>query len=293
MPLLGFGTFQLSGGDAENSVREALKAGYRHVESSVAYGNEDGTGRGIKSSGVKREDIFVTTKVTPIGRPDAYNMTIAIFKKQLNDLGLDYLDMYLIHAPLSAYRMEMWRALVSLKKNGLVRHIGVSNYGVETLEEIRVSGLPMPEINEIEFHPLCQEKGVDAYMEEHGIEKLAYSSLVPLSTWRKAGEGIAELSAQKEACGKVVDEIARQRGIAATHVLLRYGLQKGYGVLARSRNPEHIRENMNIFDFELTDEEMARLDAFDTNRLFAWASSGINPMYDFPPWQEYKKVTNN
>lgn len=282
MPLMGFGVFQLSPEEAESSVYEAIKAGYRHFESSVVYRNEDGMGRGMKASGINREELYVTTKAWSINLPNAYEQTKESLRKQLRDLQLDYVDLYLIHAPMSAYRLEQWRALVDLKKDGLVRHIGVSNYDVERLEEIRHAGMPMPELDEIEFHPLSQEKDVDRYLDEHGINKLAYSSLVPLSTWRNSGEGIGALKGRKEECGRLVDEIAQTKNATGSQVLLRYGMQHGYGTLARSRNPKHIQENMQIFHFNLSDEDMARLDAFDTGELFAWASSGMNPMKDVP-----------
>ncbi len=159
MPLVGFGTYQLSTEEAERSVREALNAGYRHIDSAEGYRNEAGTGRAINASGIARDDLFVTTKLFPgneqRGAPEkTYEQTIETLKKQLIELQLDYVDLYLIHAPLASSRLAQWRALVELKKQGLAKHIGVSNYNETRIKEILDADLPMPEANQIKFHPL-------------------------------------------------------------------------------------------------------------------------------------------
>ena len=189
MPLVGFGTYQLSPDQAEFCVNEALKAGFRHIDSAEGYHNEVGTGKGIKAAGISRADMFITTKLFPGYQPwgvteKTYGQTIETLKKQLQQLQLDDVDLYLIHAPLSALRLEQWHACVELKKLGLARHIGVSNYNEERIKEIVAADLAKPEANQVEFHPICAQIELTRYMKENSIAPIAYSSLAPLPTWR-------------------------------------------------------------------------------------------------------------
>jgi len=288
MPLVGFGTYQLSIDQAEYGVKEALKSGFRHIDSAEAYNNEEGTGKGIKAAGVSRDDIFVTTKLFPgskqLGTPNKnYKQTIETLKNQLKQLQLDYVDLYLIHAPLSELRLEQWEAFVELKKLGLTKHIGVSNYNKERIKEILDADLPKPEANQVEFHPICAQVDLTRYMKENSIAPIAYSSLAPLSTWRvEEGQGGEVLAEIKEESQFVINEIATKLKVSEARLLLRWGLQHGYGVLTKSSKPERIRENLNLFDFEIPDKDMERLNRLDQNQAIAWASNGINPM-EAPP----------
>lgn len=289
MPLVGFGTYQLSIDQAESCVREALKAGFRHIDSAEGYNNEEGTGKGIKAAGVSRDDIFITTKLFPgykqWGTPEkTYKQTIETLKKQLKQLQLDHVDLYLIHAPLSELRLEQWNALVELRKSGLTRHIGVSNYNEERIKEILDAGLAKPEANQVEFHPICARIDLTRYMKENGVAPIAYSSLAPLSTWRtEEGQGGEVLAGMKEECQSVTKEIAAKLEVSEAKVLLRWGLQHGYCVLTRSSKPVHIRDNFNLFDFKIPDNDMERLNRLNKNQAFAWAADGLNPMEAAPP----------
>ena len=284
MPLVGFGTYLLSADQAEFCAKEALKAGFRHIDSAEGYYNEEGTGKGIKASGVSRDDIFVTTKLFPgykqWGAPEKnYEQTIVTLKNQLGQLRLDYVDLYLIHAPLSELRLEQWNALVELKRTGLARHIGVANYNEERIKEILDAGLEKPEANQVEFHPICAQIDLTEFMEENGIAPIAYSSLAPLSTWRaEEGQGGEVLAEIKKECQSVTNEIATKLNVSEAKLLLRWGLQHGYCVLTKSSKPERIRENLNLFDFEIPDNDMERMNRLNKNQAFAWAANGLNPM---------------
>jgi len=289
MPLVGFGTYQLSVDQAEFCVNEALKVGFKHIDSAEGYNNEEGTGKGIKAAGIPRDDIFVTTKLFPGYKPWAapektYKQTIETLKNQLRQLQLDYVDLYLIHAPLSELRLEQWNALAELKKSGLTKHIGVSNYNEEKLREIFDADLPKPEANQVEFHPICAQTDLTRYMKENSIAPIAYSSLAPLSTWRaEEGQGGEVLAEIKEECQLVTNEIAAKLEVSEAKLLLRWGLQHGYCVLTKSSKPERIRENLNLFDFEIPENDMERLNRLNQNQAIAWAADGLNPMEAAPP----------
>ena len=289
MPLVGFGTYQLSIDQAEFCVKEALNAGFRHIDSAEGYQNEEGTGKGIQAAGVSRDDIFVTTKLFPgnkqWGAPEkTYKQTIDTLKNQLKQLQLDHVDLYLIHAPLSELRLEQWAALVELKKLGLTRHIGVSNYNEERIKEILDAGLPQPEANQIEFHPLCAQIDLTRYMKEHAIAAIAYSSLAPLSSWRvEEGQGGEVLAEKKAECQSVIHDIAAKLQVTEAKLLLRWGLQHGYCVLTKSSKPERILENLQVFDVEIPDTDMERLNRLNQDQAFAWAANGLNPMEVAPP----------
>lgn len=291
MPLIGFGTYQLTVGQAELSVKEALKVGYRHIDTAEGYHNEEGVGKGIKAAGVAREGIFVTTKIfpgfQPWGSPEkTYEQTLETLNIQLKQLQLDYVDLYLIHAPLAALRLDQWRALVELKKIGLTRHIGVSNYNEESINEIIDAGLPKPEANQVEFHPICAQVELTRYMKENAIAPIAYSSLAPLSTWRsEEGQGGEVLAEIKKESQWVVKEIAATLKVSEARLLLRWGMQHGYSVLAKSSQPRRIRENFNVFDFEIPGSDMERLNRLNQNQPIAWAANGLNPMEAAPALQ--------
>jgi 2,5-diketo-D-gluconate reductase A len=284
MPLVGFGTYQLSTEQAEFSVKEAIKAGFRHIDSAEGYNNEKGTGKGIKAAGVVRKEIFITTKLFPgfklWGAPEkTYEQTIETLKNQLLQLQLDYVDLYLIHAPLAELRLEQWNALVELKKMGLTKHIGVSNYNEKAINEILEVGLTKPEANQVEFHPICAQIELTRYMKENSIAPIAYSSLAPLSTWRKEeGQGGEVLAEIKKECQSVAKGIASKLKVSEAQLLLRWGMQHGYCVLTKSSRPERIRENWNVFSFKIPERDMELLNKLNQNKAIAWAASGLNPM---------------
>ena len=282
IPAVGFGTYLVSNDDAPAAVSSAILNGYRHIDTASGYRNEEAVGAGIRAgletAGLSRDAVFVTAKLWPGNpawgdTPKTHDQTIAECNASLARLGLDYVDLYLIHAPYGgSERIAQWRALIELKKNGKARSIGVSNYNEDHLEEIRKAGLPMPETNQIELHPWSQKPDLLAYMAEHGIAPIAYSSLVPLSTWRtEEGQDSAKTDAMK-ADGFVFSEMAAKYGVSEAQLLLRWGVQNGYAVLPKSLNPKRMRQNIDLAGFEIDDADIASIKTMDRGEGVAWAT---------------------
>ena len=285
IPYLGFGTYLISDEDAAAAVSAAIRAGYRHIDTAEGYQNEAGVGAGIRqaleSEGLDRSDIFVTTKLYPgnpaWGQPpkDA-EATVASLDESLERLGLDHVDLYLVHAPFGGeQRVAQWRGMVELQRQGKAREIGVSNFNVEHLEELKAAGLPLPAANQIELHPWSQKPELVRYLDDHGITPIAYSSLVPLSTWRTAEGHDSAKTDQMQADGERADApfkvMAGRYGVSEAQVLLRWGVQKGYPVLPKSTDPGRMRTNADIFGFRIDDEDMAAIETMDRGDGVAWA----------------------
>lgn len=246
MAPIGFGTWQLRDGEeAVNSVRIALKTGYRLVDTAKIYGNERSVGQAVKGSEVSRDEIFVTTKLwtTDLGYASA--------KRNLADslarLDLDYIDLYLIHWPgmdVDA-RKDSWKAMVEMFQAGQVKAIGVSNFNVEQIKEIGSAFGIIPSVNQIEFHPYVyyQQQDLLEYCREQEIVVEAYSPLA---------RGLID--------NDILSDIGSQYGKTTSQVMLRWAIQKGTIPLPRSSNPDHIAENYKVFDFELADEQMVMID---------------------------------
>jgi len=194
IPVVGFGTYLINADEAKNFVFNALQCGYRHVDTAEGYGNETGVGYAIKKAqnelSLKRGELFVTSKVWPGNEAwgqtlKTHDLIIQSLNSSLKNLDLDYLDLYLIHAPFAkSKRLEQWNALVELQKQGKVRAIGVSNFNKTHIEEIISAGLPIPDVNQIELHPWTQKPELISYLNDNGIIPIAYSSLAPLAEWR-------------------------------------------------------------------------------------------------------------
>lgn len=282
IPAVGFGTYLISDEDAETTVSAAIEAGYRHIDTASGYRNEgtvgEGIRKGLRAAGIDREDLFVTAKLWP-GNPawgDAPKTgaeTIAECDASLERLGLDYVDLYLIHAPYGGdKRLEQWRALLELQKTGKARAVGVSNFNQQHLDEIKAAGLPMPDANQIELHPWSQKPDLLAYMAEADIAPIAYSSLVPLSTWRvEEGQDSAKTD-QMKADGTAFQGMAAKYNVSEAQLLLRWGVQNGYAVLPKSLNPDRMRQNIDLFSFTIDDADMAQMATMDRGDGVAWAS---------------------
>lgn len=251
IPALGFGTWQTPDGDvAEVSVRTALEAGYRHIDTAATYGNEVSVGEGIKNSGVSREDIFLTTKLW--NDAHGYQLAKDALKESMDKLGVDYLDLYLIHWPnpkelrdnWAEANAEAWRAMEEAVEAGLVRSIGVSNFHPHHMEELLKTAKIVPAVNQIYISPSDQQEKLVAYNNEHGILSQAYS---PLGTGTILTD--SELLA-----------IATKYAKTPAQVAIRWSLQKGFNPLPKSVTPSRIVENFNVFDFELSREDMKTID---------------------------------
>jgi 2,5-diketo-D-gluconate reductase A len=286
IPYLGFGTYLIADGEVAAAVSQAIRAGYRHIDTAEGYENESGVGAGIEqaleSEGLARSDLFVTTKLWPgnpaWGQPaKTEESTVASLDGSLKRLGLDYVDLYLIHAPFERdQRLAQWRGLVELKRQGKARAIGVSNFSVQHIEELKAAGLPMPAANQIELHPWSQKPELVRYLNDNAITPIAYSSLVPLSTWRTAeGQDSAKTDQMKvegEQAGAPFKVMARKYGVSEAQILLRWAIQKGYPVLPKSTNPDRIRKNADIFGFNLDHQDMAEIEKMDRGDGVAWAT---------------------
>jgi 2,5-diketo-D-gluconate reductase A len=247
MPILGFGVFQVPAEETERVVTDALAAGYRHLDTAAAYGNEEAVGKAVKASGIARDELFITTKmwVNEKGEEGAK----AAFDTSLRLLGLDYLDLYLIHQPFGDY-YSSWRAMQDLHRQGLIKAIGVSNFYPDRLVDLIDHNEITPAVNQIETHPYFQRADDQALMAERGVQ---IESWGPLAEGRNNIFSDPTLSAIGEAHGKSVAQ-----------VVLRWLTQRGVVVIPKSSRPERMAENIAVFGFELTGDEMDRIAAMDT-----------------------------
>ncbi|MEL3961278.1 aldo/keto reductase [Lysinibacillus endophyticus] len=252
MPWFGIGVFKVEEGpELVNAVKTAIKHGYRSVDTAAIYENEEGVGKGIqeglKEAGISREDLFVTSKVwnADLG----YESTIAAYETSLKNLGLEYLDLYLIHWPVEGKYKDAWRALETLYKEGRVKAIGVSNFQIHHLEELRKDAEIKPMINQVEYHPRLTQKELKAFCQDNGIQLEAWSPLMQ-------GQLLDN---------EILQEIANKHNKSVAQIILRWDLQKGVVTIPKSTKEHRIIENANVFDFELTTEEMEIIDGLNQN----------------------------
>ncbi|MFH8892419.1 aldo/keto reductase [Streptomyces sp. NPDC017949] len=247
MPVLGFGVYQIPPEETERAVSDALAAGYRSLDTAAAYGNEEAVGRAIRSSGIPRQDLFVTTKlwVSDAGEEKAARA----FDTSLRKLGLDHLDLYLIHQPYGDV-YGSWRAMEALRGEGLVRAIGVSNFHGDRLVDLIDHNEITPAVNQVETHPFHQRASDQALMRERGVQ---------IESWGPFAEGRNNLFSHPALGG-----IAAAHGKSVAQVVLRWLVQRGVVVIPKSVRPERMAENLDVFDFELTPDEMAAVAALDT-----------------------------
>jgi 2,5-diketo-D-gluconate reductase A len=249
IPQLGLGVFQVDEEDTARVVQEALEVGYRHIDTAEMYGNERGVGEGVRASGVARDDVFVTSKLAnDAHRPDAARRAI---EGTLAELGFDHVDLFLIHWPLpNRYGgdfVSTWQALEAFQEEGLARSIGVSNFQPQHLERLAAEADVTPAVNQVELHPYFQNAAVRAHDDAHGIATEA---------WAPIARGDVLRDPEVTAVAAALDRTPAQ-------VVLRWHLQHGHIVFPKSATPARIRENFQVFDFELAADAMARIDALD------------------------------
>jgi diketogulonate reductase-like aldo/keto reductase len=250
IPQLGFGVFQVPPPETQSVVETALEIGYRHIDTAAAYRNEAGVGAAIEASGLGRDEVFVTTKLW--NSEQGYDSTMRAFERSLAELGMDRVDLYLIHWPVPSEDryLDTWRAFERIRSEGGARTIGVSNFRIEDLERLRAEAVTLPTINQVELHPHLQQGELRAWHAEHGIATEAWSPLAQ-------GEALDE---------STIESIASGHDRTAAQVVLRWHLQLGNVVIPKSVTPERIRENIGIFDFELDEDEMEAIARLDTDR---------------------------
>jgi diketogulonate reductase-like aldo/keto reductase len=260
MPALGLGVFQTPPDETRAAVSAALEAGYRHVDTAASYGNERQVGEAVASSGLDRSEVFVETKIwiSDYG----YDKTLHGFEKSARKLGVDQIDLVILHQPLPTNfeaTLEAYRALETLLGDSKVRAIGVSNFMVDHLTTLLDRATVVPAVNQIEVHPYFTQREVRALNAEHGILTQAWSPIGGITFYRD-GRHSSTLE------DPVIGDIAKAHGKTPAQVMLRWHLQQGRSVIPKSTNPARIAENIDVFDFELSSHELAAIDALDTGK---------------------------
>lgn len=252
MPQLGFGVFQITDlNQCKEAVLHALNTGYRLFDTASVYANEEAVGEAIKESKIKREDLFITTKVWI--NEQGYENTKEAFERSLKKLGLDYLDLYLIHMPFGDY-YGSWRAMAELYKQGKIRAIGVCNFDCARLMDLCYNFEIKPAINQIETHPFCQQNNLAALMKEYNVQHEA---------WAPFAEGMNNIFKNP-----ALTDIAEKYNKTTAQVILRWNIQRGIVVIPKSVRKERIEENFNIWDFELDQNDMQEITSLDTGKSY-------------------------
>ncbi len=258
MPILGLGVYQMSSGDQTKSAcLEAFAAGYRLIDTASMYGNEADVGAAVAQSGLDREELFITTKVW--NNDHGYDRTLKSFQRSQAALGLEYIDLYLIHWPGGGLRKETWQALEKLHRDGKCRAIGVSNYTIAHLKEALGYAEVIPAVNQVEFHPWLFQKDLLEFCQKERIWMEAYS---PLTRARKLDSPILE-------------SIGSHYAKTPAQVMIRWGLQHGLVEIPKSTHKERIIENANVFDFQIDDSDMKEIDSIDKERRVSWDPSSV------------------
>jgi len=269
IPQYGFGTYQLVGQQCKNMVLAALKEGIRYIDTATFYGNEKEVGAAIRESGIPREEVFVVTKLWPDSH--GYDKALKACEKSLQQLDIGYIDLYLIHWPgvnglpsnspkIATLRAESWKALEHLYNQGNCKSIGVSNYAIKHLEELLKSCSVPPSLNQVEFHPFLYQKELLAYCQSHNIVLGAYSSFAK-------GQILND---------KTIVKISQNLKRTPAQILLRWALQHNTVVIPKCASKERLKENMNVFDFELSLQQMEELNALNKNWHCTWDPATIS-----------------
>lgn len=262
IPQLGFGTYQIEPEETRAATEVAIAAGYRHIDTAAAYGNEAGVGQAVSLSGIPRDEFFLTTKLR--NADQGYESTLSAFEQSRRDLGVDYVDLYLIHWPYPRHGLfvESWLAMEKLYADGLIRAVGVSNFLEDHLRRILAEGSVVPAVNQIEVHPTFRQAELCDVTSQLGIAVQAYSPL---------GQG-------SDLDNEVVRAIATSHEVSPAQVVLRWHMQRGFIAIPKSTTRARIEENIGIFDFSLDDAEMRSIDGLESGNRTSWDPA----TFDFP-----------
>ena len=283
VPRIGLGTYNMNSQESEDMTYAAIKYGYRHIDTAAVYRNEDGVGRALKriyeDTDLKRSDLTITTKLWPGGlvKVDRVKNNVGAIKsldKSLRNLDEDYVDLYLIHSPHAKNkRLEQWETLLTQQEQGKAKNIGVSNWGINHIEELNDKGYPLPSANQIEIHPWSQKPELVSYLKENDIDIIAYSSLVPLSTWRhKDGENSLktdEMYKDGNDLESPFKKMASKYDVTEAQILLKWALQLGYAILPKSIQIDRMQENFEL-DFRIDEEDMNLIEQLDRGGSVTW-----------------------
>ena len=283
IPRIGLGTYNMSSSEAEAMSYAAIDYGYRHIDTAAVYRNEDGVGKALKKifkdTDLDRSDIAITTKLWPGGlvkldRIKNREGTIKSLDKSLRNLDLEYVDLYLIHSPHGkSKRLDQWETLLSQQEQEKVKNIGVSNWGINHIEELNEKGYPLPSANQIELHPWSQKPELVSYLDEKGIDIIAYSSLVPLSTWRhKDGENSLktdEMHKDSNNTDSIFKKLSNKYDVTEAQILLKWALQLGYAILPKSVQVERMKNNFDL-QFTISEDDMALIKQLDRGDSVTW-----------------------
>lgn len=262
VPQLGFGVYQIEPDEVRGATELALDAGYRHIDTAAAYANEAGVGQAVRNSGIPRDEIFITTKLR--NADQGYESALAAFENSRRELGVDVIDLYLIHWPYPRHNrfVDSWKALEKLYAEGAVRAIGVSNFLEPHLDRILAAGEIVPAVNQIELHPSFQQAELTRYSAARGIAVEAYSPL---------GQG-------QDLNSAAVRRLAETHGVTPAQIILRWHLQLGHIVIPKSVAAERIQENIDVFDFSLSEQEVVLISGLESGLR----TSGDPATFDFP-----------
>ena len=262
IPSIGFGTYK-SGDDEETAkiVKNALNLGYKMIDTASFYNNEVGIGNGIKESGIDRKDIFIVTKLW--NDDHGYDKTIEAFNKSLNNLQVDYIDLYLIHWP-NKLNAETWRAFEHLYETGKIKAIGVCNFKIEHLEELKKTAKIMPMVNQVEIHPFSTKNNIINYCKDNNIKVVAWS---PISRGRVLSNDL-------------MIDLSQKYKKSIVQIVLRWHMQKGVIPIPKSSNENRIKENIDIFDFEISSEDMKAIDSLDEGYDMSVTTPPLNTIYE-------------
>jgi diketogulonate reductase-like aldo/keto reductase len=258
IPIIGLGVYQTASGDETvRAVRDAIEMGYRHIDTAKAYDNERDVGRAVKESGVPREEIFITTKLW--NSDHGYDSTKRAFDDSRRQLGMSYIDLYLIHWPVEGLRSESWRAMVELLERGDSRAIGVSNYTISHLEELLASSPVIPAVNQVEFSPFLYQRDLLGFCRDKGIQVEAYS---PLTQGKKLKH-------------TTLVALAKKYGKTPAQVLIRWAIEHELVVIPKSARRSRIEENADVFDFNISPDDLSALDGLDEGFRTCWDPTNV------------------